>query len=362
MPDVSLVNGVLLPRINPLHAVHALTSSAPSDEAVPSISILVAVRNEGSHLAETLSAVERAGGSAVEVLIIDGQSTDDTVEVAKRFSDRLPGWRVLKNPRVLSAAGWNIGLAEARAPVVMLLSGHARVPMGFFEVMLAALTPDRAGVGAKALPVGDDPRSQLIAQAFTSPMGNGGASFMGAKSAGPVESIAFGCYWREQLLAVGGFDESIVRGQDWDLNLRLRMAGHVLWYEPGLEIPYSTRSTFRALWRRQFLAGLWKDYIHRKNRKPFLLRHWVPAIFVLGMVGPLLLSMVWPSAALASLLGGTAHFAVANWQRRKIGLPWRNTLLFWWALWVIHVAYGLGFWGGIMQRARATSLTQTRAR
>lgn len=338
-----------MPDLIPASHLPGYRASYVQTESAASIAVLVAVRNEGAHLEDTLSALEAAGGPALEVLVIDGQSTDDTLAIARRFTDRLPRWRIVHNPRTLSAAGWNIGLAEARAPVVMLLSGHARVPPGYFDAMLAALTPERTGVGAKAVPVGEDARSQLIAQAFSSRLGNGGASFMAAGGAGPVESIAFGCYWRERLLAIGGLDERIVRGQDWDLNLRLRAAGHVLWYDPALEIPYTTRATYRALWKRQFLAGLWKDYIHRKSRKPFLLRHWVPAIFVAGMAAPLALATVWPPAALVSLGGGVAHGAASCWQARKLGLSWRSAPPFWWALWIIHFAYGLGFWGGMLR-------------
>lgn len=351
------MSGMTHPQLlsdNRQSSMHVVSSPSSQSGSSLAISILVAVRNEAAHLAETLGAIEAANGALLEVLIIDGQSSDDTVAIARRFTDRLPRWRILQNPRQLSAAGWNIGLAEARAPIVMLLSGHARVPVGYFDAMLSALTPERTGVGVRAVPVGEDARSQLIAQAFSSRLGNGGASFMTDRVAGPVESIAFGCYWREPLLAIGGFDEKIVRGQDWDLNLRLRSAGHTLWYEPGMEIRYTTRATYRALWRRQYLAGLWKDYIHKKSGKPFLMRHWVPAVFVACMTGPLVIAPIWPAASLISLGGGVAHFAAAFRQGQKLGLPWCNALPFWWALWVIHFAYGLGIWAGKLRAAWCT--------
>ncbi|MBB1115966.1 glycosyltransferase [Stenotrophomonas sp. W1S232] len=333
----------------------SVSSFSRQSEPAVAISILIAVRNEAAHLAKTLDAIEAANGAMLEVLIIDGQSSDDTVAIAKRFTDRLPQWRIVDNPRKLSAAGWNIGLAEARAPIVMLLSGHALVQTGYFDAMLSSLTPDRTGVGTRAVPVGEDARSELIALAFSSRLGNGGASFMtDSVAGGPVESIAFGCYWREPLLAIGGFDENIVRGQDWDLNLRLRSAGHILWYEPGMEIRYTTRATYRALWRRQYLAGLWKDYIHKKSGKPFLMRHWVPAVFVACMIGPLVIAPIWPAASLISLGGGVAHFAAAFRQGQKLGLSWRNALPFWWALWIIHSAYGLGIWAGKLRAAWRT--------
>lgn len=318
---------------------------------LPRISVLVAVRNESRHIAATLQTLvdQDCPAAWLEVLVLDGESTDDTVVIARGFQERLPGLLIVPNPRVLSAAAWNIGLAEAKASVVLILSGHVALPPDFIRFMLSQLTTEMAGVGGRAVPVGVDARSELIAQVFTSRLGNGGASFMQDGEPRAVESIAFGCYWRDRLLAVGGFDERIVRGQDWDLNLRLRAAGHVLWCAPKMVVRYSTRSDFSALWRRQYLAGLWKPYIHRKNRKPFLWRHWIPGLFVAGLMISLALGLRWPGFLLfgMGLLG--LHVGVSIWQQRRLGISLTETVSFWWAMWIVHVGYGVGFWLGFLR-------------
>jgi succinoglycan biosynthesis protein ExoA len=319
------------------------------------ISVLIAVRNEERHLGRTLEAIcsQDMPASDVEVLVLDGASTDRTKEVAERFSGKLPGLRVLDNPGRLSAAGWNLGLKEARATVVSILSGHVVLERHHLRAMLEALNADRAGVGAKAIPVGDDPRSMLIALAFSSVLGNGGASFMADKAEGAVETIAFGVYWRHLLLEAGGFDENIVRGQDWDLNLRLRQRGLTLWYLPQLKVSYFTRSDFPALWRRQYLAGLWKRYIHEKSSAPFLPRHWLPSLFVLGMVITAVAAMRWESARWVFALGALLHCSASIWQGRKLGLNWAQLPWFWWALWLIHTAYGTGMIAGFLSKQAA---------
>lgn len=317
----------------------------------PKISLLVAVRNESRHLASTLEMLvaQDCPPEWLEVLILDGESIDDTVAIAHAFLDRLPGLRVIANPRILSAAAWNIGLAEARAPVVSILSGHVALPADYIRVMLSQLSADMAGIGGRAVPVGVDDRSQLIAQVFASRLGNGGASFMQTGEPRAVESIAFGSYWRERLLEVEGFDERIVRGQDWDLNLRLRAAGHVLWCIPRMEVRYSTRSDFFALWQRQYLAGLWKPYIHRKNQKPFLWRHWIPALFVAALAGSFVFGIRWHCLwGLGMVLLGL-HMVGSSWQQRRLGIPLRDTAAFWWAMWIVHVGYGVGFWLGFLR-------------
>lgn len=318
---------------------------------LPRISVLVAVRNESRHIAATLQTLvdQDCPSEWLEVLVLDGESTDETVVIARSFQDRMAGLRIVPNPRVLSAAAWNIGLAEAKAPVVLILSGHVALPPDFIRFMLSQLTADVAGVGGRAVPVGIDARSELIALAFTSPLGNGGASFMQDGEPRAVETIAFGCYWRDRLLAVGGFDERIVRGQDWDLNLRLRAAGLVLWCAPKMVVRYSTRSDYSALWRRQYLAGLWKPYIHRKNRKPFLLRHWIPGLFVALLALSSMAGLWWPPAWLitASMLG--LHMAASFWQTQRLGIPWGEAHSFWIAMWIIHTSYGIGFCFGLLK-------------
>jgi succinoglycan biosynthesis protein ExoA len=316
----------------------------------PRVSLLIAVRNEGKHLSRTLESVcaQTCPPEWLEVLVLDGGSSDDTVAIAESFASRLPHLRVINNPGVLSAAGWNVGLREAGAPLVSILSGHTQLPADYFSFVLSEMTPDRAGVGVRAVPNGDDERSALIATAFSSLLGNGGASFMNADRSGPVESIAFGCYWRHIVQLAGGFDERIVRGQDWDLNLRLRARGFELWYFPQREVRYFTRSTYKALWRRQFLAGKWKRYIHLKSGAPFLLRHKLPAIFVFGLGAAILTSVIWWPVWWIVAFIVLAHQSASLLQLRKLRLPWRQALAFWWSVWLIHAGYGTGMIAGFV--------------
>lgn len=320
-------------------------------KTLPRMSILIAVRNEGAYLARTLEGICDQLDTVVdfETLVIDGGSSDNTREVINQFIDRLPGLRLLPNPQILAASGWNIGLAEAKAPVVSILSGHAKLPKGYLAHMLKILTSMRAGVGVKAVPVGVDDKSQLIAQAFSSPLGNGGASFMANRVAGPVESIAFGCYWKDTLKEIGGFDEVINRGQDWDLNLRLRLAGYTLWLDPEMYIEYITRSDFKKLWRRQYLSGYWKYFIHRKNKQPFLPRHLIPGVFVGVLFSTVFLSLWWPYLITITVMCLLSHVITSLWQHRRLRLPLNSLLMFWWTVFIIHFSYGLGLLVGLIK-------------
>jgi len=49
------------------------------------------------------------------------------------------------------------------------------------------------------------------------------------------------------------FDETIRRGEDWELNLRIRASGHAVWFDPSLEVTYWPRESWTKL-VRQFAA------------------------------------------------------------------------------------------------------------
>lgn len=311
---------------------------------MPKITILIAVRNESAHIAETLECLCRQDCPPdwLEVMVLDGCSTDNTKSIANQFKGRLPALKIVDNPKILSASAWNLGISLARGEIISILSGHVELPTNFYSTLLPILTPDIAGVGGQAVPVGRDKKSKTIASAFSSILGNGGASFMSDRAEGSVESIAFGCYWRKTLQEIGGFDENIVRGQDWDLNLRIRSLGKQLHYTSKITVNYHTRSNFVALWRRQYLAGLWKRYIHQKSSKPFLIRHRVPGVFSGVLLSSILASFAWPPLVFLALGIFTLHLAATVWQFSRTSLPASEFLSFWWALLIIHIGYGAG--------------------
>ena len=72
---------------------------------------------------------------------------------------------------------------------------------------------------------GTTPFEQAVAAAYTTRLGLGGAAFHLADSpAGEAETVFLGAFRKEAVLAVGGFDETMHRAQDWELNYRLRAA------------------------------------------------------------------------------------------------------------------------------------------
>src|SRR4029453_18552787 len=95
---------------------------------------------------------------------------------------------------------------------------------------------------------GSTPFEEAVAVVYTTRLGLGGSTFHLAESpAAEAETGFFVVLRMDTLVAVGGFDESMHRAQDWELNYRLRTSGHKIWFSPELRVIYRPRPTLRAL-------------------------------------------------------------------------------------------------------------------
>ena len=87
------------------------------------------------------------------------------------------------------------------------------------------------------------------------------------------------------------------RNQDYELNWRLRQAGHTVWFDPALVVGYRVRGTLAGLARQYMDYGAWKRVMLRKHPRALRWRQLAPPALVAGMAG----------AAVAGAVGGVLH-------------------------------------------------------
>ncbi len=102
--------------------------------------------------------------------------------------------------------------------------------------------------------------------------------------------VPYGCWRRDYLIGIGLFDETLTRNQDDELNLRIRLAGGIVWQDPSIVSWYSPRSTLTGLSRQYFQYGFWRVAVLRKHRGKGTLRQFVPG--AAALVGLCLGSLV----------------------------------------------------------------------
>ena len=103
------------------------------------------------------------------------------------------------------------------------LDGHALVPADYVRVAVETLRRTGAdNVGGLMAAEGVTDFQRAVAAAMTSPIGVGQASFHTGGEEGPALTVYLGAFRREVLDRLGGYDESFLRAQDWELNHRIR--------------------------------------------------------------------------------------------------------------------------------------------
>ena len=194
----------------------------------PGVSVIMPVRNEERHLAAAVAGVlAQDYPGEIEVIMAVGPSADATSKIAAELVERDPRVRVVDNPDGRTPTALNLAVAAARFDIVVRVDGHGELGEGYIARAVELLDETGAdNVGGVMDAQGTTPFEQAVAHVYTSRLGLGGAAFhLGNVPAGPVETVFLGVFRKEALLAVGGFDESMRRAQDWELNYRLRRSG-----------------------------------------------------------------------------------------------------------------------------------------
>jgi succinoglycan biosynthesis protein ExoA len=299
------------------------------------ISFVMAVRNEEQNLSKALQSIESQDLRVNwEIIIAVGPSNDRTWEIASAFSRANKNVTVTENPSGQTSAGLNIAVAASQFPIVIRVDGHSVLPSGYASLAQQVLIETgAANVGGVMRATGDGVVQSAIAFAYNSRIGLGGGSYHVGGKAGPSESVYLGCFAKEWLERVGGFDDKWIRGQDWELNLRIRQAGGIIWFDPRLQVEYRPRKKISDLGVQFFKTGKWRGALSRKSPGEISLRYLAPPLLVVGLLFglPLLLYFLF--------LAFTAAAASS--------LTWRSRLTLVPVLATMHLTWGVGFWVGL---------------
>ncbi|MCD6726096.1 MAG: glycosyltransferase family 2 protein [Solirubrobacteraceae bacterium] len=326
---------------------------------VGAISIVVPMRDEREHvdrLVASIAAQDFRG--EVEMLVADGGSTDGSPERLRDEAERLGvELTLLPNPQRWVSHGLNIAIARARGDLIVRMDCHAAYPSDYLSRLAAAAEETGAwNVGGVVAPEGRTPTERAVACAMDSPFGGIGWTRSAARNGrSEVDTVTFGAFRPEAFRHAGLFDESLLRNQDDELNLRLRRAGGRIVLDPAITVGYTPRGSYRKVLRQYYEYGLWKVPVMRKHRQVLSARSLAP----LGLVASTsLLAVLAPVSRAArraltaelGLYGSLAALAAAASVRRRGEPP---TLLprVAAAFPAFHLGYGAGTAAGLLRAA-----------
>jgi hypothetical protein len=324
------------------------------------------VLNEERHLehaVERILAQDYAG--EIEVVIAVGPSTDGTHEVADRLVRERANVRVVENPTGKTPAGLNAAIAASTGEVIVRVDGHAMIPSDYVAVGVATLAAAGAdNVGGVMAAEGTNDFEHAVARAMTSKFGVGGAAFHVGGEPGPALTVYLGCFRRTALDRVHGYDESMERAQDWEMNLRIRQTGGIVWFTPQMRVTYRPRHTVRALARQYHDYGRWRREVARRHPETVSVRYLAAPVTVAGIglglvmcAAGFMLGLPWLSVLglIAPALYGSANLVASllgAGTAPKLGLAAARWLPLVFA--TMHLSWGLGFLrGGAVRGGRS---------
>jgi len=312
------------------------------------------VYNEAAFIERSLGAVlaQDYPAERVEVLVVDGGSTDTTVSLVAVMAARDPRVRLLANPGRIQARAMNVGLDHAQGDVIVRVDGHTVIAPDYVRRCVECLeTTGAQNVGGPQRFEATTPLGRAIAAAYRSPF-SVPSRFTVSQRAEVVDTVYMGAWPRTVFDHVGRFDESLAVNEDYELNYRIRRAGGRIYLSPDIRSRYYGRQTLGALWRQFFRYGAWKCRVlaqHPRSARP---RHLVAPVFVAALVGGGLLGVfsrpirrLWATVVglylAANGLASAREAARGDWA-----LLGRLPLVFT----TMHIAWGSGFWAAALRR------------
>jgi glycosyltransferase involved in cell wall biosynthesis len=304
----------------------------------------MAVRNEARRLPETVDAVlaQRYPGR-LDVTIAVAPSDDGTEDVLRTLASdsRIT---VVDNPGGITPAGLNSALWASKGDVIVRVDGHAMIPPDYVRRAVELLDETGAdNVGGIMGAEGETPFEQAVAAAMSSRFGTGDARFHYGGPPGPVDTVYLGVFRRLALERVGGYDETLVRTQDSELNLRLRETGGIVWFSPDLRVRYRPRGSLRALAAQYFQYGQWRRVVARRHPGSLRWRQMVPPAGWIASLAGLAASIVgagiWGLLPMGIYALAITVASAMVGRRLPLGVALRLPAVFA----VMHTAWGLGF-------------------
>lgn len=317
-----------------------MTSSGEPHEPV---SVIMPILNEERHLASAVESVlAQDYPGELQVVLAIGPSTDRTEEIAAELAAAHSRVTVVDNPTGRTPDGLNAAVAASAHDIVIRMDGHGEMSQGYIATAVRVLQETgAANVGGVMAAQGQTVFEKAVAAAMSSRLGLGSAAFHLGGTAGPALTVFLGCFRKEWLTKVGGYDPAFRRAQDWEMNHRIRQTGGVVWFTPELSVTYRPRPSITALARQYFATGQWRRRVVRGHPDTVSARYLAPPVAVVAIAGGVVGGFFWTPLWLipAGYAAAVTVGGVAIGAAQGAGVAARVPAV----LATMHLSWGSGF-------------------
>ena len=317
-----------------------------------SFSIIIPAYNEQDNIINCLDSIfkQNYDKSLVDVVIVDGQSSDKTVSKIKEYQQKFSNISLLENPVRKTPTSLNIGIKQAKGEIIVILGAHASLDPNFIYFNNKYLIEKNLKVtGGTQINIGFNFVQKAIALAMENPFGMGSAPYRWSKKEKFVDTVVYAAYRRELFDEIGYFEENFAISEDAELNWRIRKAGHKIFFSPNIKSYYHPRRTAAKFIQQMFRYGILRVHMFKKHKSAVKITHIIPPSFVLILIALFVLTLasvlnlVFLSAVLISYFLVNLLSVLLKTSKENLQfVPLISFLIF-----LLHFSWGLGFLVGL---------------
>lgn len=266
---------------------------------MPIVSVVIPTRNAAVWLPGCLESLRylEYPPELLDILIVDGESTDSTQHVAKQHSVR-----IVNNVGHSVCAARNLSLEHVKGELVAFTDADCRVTKNWLTDAVQYFSDSQVGgVGGPTLSPEDQSYfAQAVNYLFRAAAAYADAAHIehGVETKEVTHLPGCNMMFRKEILAdVMPIDEHLITGEDVELCRRVRRQGYKLLWVPEMQVWHYNRKNPRAFWRQMYRYAIGRLQIGKRDWRwlhPFHVLVGVsPPIFLLVLV---FLSLAWPLA------------------------------------------------------------------
>lgn len=309
------------------------------------ITVVCPVYNEAKHIRTVLDFCVKANPAEKELIFIDGNSSDETCAIIQEYISLHNNIRLLHNEKRIVPYALNKAIKQAQGDIIVRLDAHTDYAADYFEKVVETFAITKADiVGGPMRIAKGNAVQEAIGYATSNFFGVGNSSFHFEDFEGFTDSVYLGAWRKSIFQKTGLFDELLKRNQDDEFHYRAKSLGFTIYQSPNIKSFYYPRNTFGKLFKQYFQYGLYKPIVLKKISSAVSLRHLVPSLFVLYLIGlPLFAAINITYACIPLFLYAAANLFFAAISKKNPLQVLRISF----AYLTIHISYGSGFLLGL---------------
>lgn len=316
------------------------------------VSVIIPIYNEEKYIVNCLESFLNQNYPLVyaECICVDGNSTDRTIEIVKNYIELYPDTiKLLINENRTQSYAMNMGIEVATGDYIIRFDAHTEYPNDYILKCVECLeTVDADNVGGIIDTIGKTNMGRAIAKVLSSRFGVGNSQFRIGNESAYVDTVPFGAFRKNTFQKIGGFDTRLDRNEDNEINYRIRKNGGKVYLSKEITASYYCRDTIKGLANMGFSNGKWNIITMKLCPGSMGIRHFIPMLFVISVIGLALLGLVYTLFWYALFAEMVLYFLLDVLFSGRIASSLGEFLKLFFLFPVFHIAYGSGSMAGII--------------